>query len=233
MKHGKKYNESLKALEGKTPCDIETAVTLLKQTAKTKFDASCEVHVKLGVDPTHADQMVRSTVALPHGTGKSIRVVAFVPEDKVKEAKAAGAIKAGLEELIEEVNKGFLDFDIAVATPDTMKNLGKVAKVLGPKGLMPNPKAGTVSSDIGKTIAEISKGRVEFRTDKLGQIHNVFGKSSFGEDQLKENLVTLLKAISDMKPASVKGTFIQSISLATTMSPGITLDLQKAMAALK
>lgn len=225
--------ESLKALEGKTPCDMETAISLLKQTARTKFDSSCEVHIKLGVDPTHADQMVRSTVALPHGTGKTVRVVAFVPEDKIKEAKAAGAIKAGLEELIEEVSKGFVDFDIAVATPDTMKNLGKVAKVLGPKGLMPNPKAGTVTMDIGKAIAEISKGRVEFRTDKLGQIHNIFGKSSFGEKELQENLVTLLKSISEMKPASVKGTFIQSISLATTMGPGITLDLQKTMAGLK
>lgn len=233
MKHGKKYMESLKALEGKTPCDMETAISLLKQTARTKFDSSCEVHIKLGVDPTHADQMVRSTVALPHGTGKTVRVVAFVPEDKIKEAKAAGAIKAGLEELIEEVSKGFVDFDIAVATPDTMKNLGKVAKVLGPKGLMPNPKAGTVTMDIGKAIAEISKGRVEFRTDKLGQIHNIFGKSSFGEKELQENLVTLLKSISEMKPTSVKGTFIQSISLATTMGPGITLDLQKTMAGLK
>jgi large subunit ribosomal protein L1 len=177
--------------------------------------------------------MVRSTVALPHGTGKTVRVVAFVPEDKIKEAKAAGAIKAGLEELIEEVSKGFVDFDIAVATPDTMKNLGKVAKVLGPKGLMPNPKAGTVTMDIGKAIAEISKGRVEFRTDKLGQIHNIFGKSSFGEKELQENLITFLKSVSEMKPTSVKGTFIQSISLATTMGPGITLDLQKTMANLK
>lgn len=232
-KHGKKYLEAVKVLEGVQSVDIKEAASLLKKTAKTKFDSSCEIHIRLGVDPTHADQMIRATVALPHGTGKKLRVIAFVPEDKQKEAKAAGAIKAGMDELIEEISKGFIDFDIAVATPDAMKNLGKVAKILGPKGLMPNPKAGTVTMDIGRTIEEISKGRVEFRTDKLAQIHNIFGKASFTEEQLMENLKTFLRAIVDAKPASLKGTFIENISVADTMGPGIRLDVSKVMAELK
>jgi len=232
-KHGKKYLAAVKLLEGVKLCDLNEATTLLKKTAVTKFDSSCEIHIRLGVDPTHAEQMVRSTVSLPNGTGKTIRVIAFVAEDKIKEAKAAGAIKAGMDELVEEIAKGFLDFDVAVATPDAMKNLGKVAKILGPKGLMPNPKAGTVTLDIGKAISEISKGRVEFRTDKLAQIHQIFGKASFTEDQLKENLKSFIRAVIDVKPANLKGTYIENISVATTMGPGIRLDLQKVMAELK
>ena len=232
-KHGKKYLAAVKALEGVKTCDLAEAAAYLKKTSFTKFDASCEIHIRLGVDPAHAEQMVRSTVSLPHGTGKTIRVIAFVPEDKIKEAKAAGAIKAGMEELIDEVAKGFLDFDMAVATPDAMKNLGKVAKILGPKGLMPNPKAGTVTMDIGKTIGEISKGRVEFRTDKLAQIHQIFGRASSSEDQLKENLKAFIRAVVDSKPAGIKGTYFLNISVATTMGPGIRLDLQKVMAELK
>ena len=222
-----------KLLEGVKGCDLKEAVSLLKKTSITKFDSSCEIHIRLGVDPTHAEQMVRSTVSLPHGTGKTVRVVAFVSDDKVKEAKAAGAIKAGMDDLIEEIIKGFLDFDVAVATPDAMKNLGKIAKILGPKGLMPNPKAGTVTADVGKTISEISKGRVEFRTDKQAQIHQIFGKTSFSEDQLADNLKAFLKAVLEAKPASVKGTYIENINVATTMGPGIRLDLAKVMAELK
>jgi large subunit ribosomal protein L1 len=232
-KHGKKYQAAVKLLEGLSAADMGEAVASLKKTAVTKFDSSCEIHIKLGVDPTQADQMVRSTVALPHGTGKSLRVIAFVSDDNIKEAKNAGAIKAGMEDLIEEVVKGFLDFDIAVATPDAMKNLGKIAKILGPKGLMPNPKAGTVTLDVGKTIAEISKGRIEYRTDKLGQIHQIFGKVSFSDEQLKENLKSFIKAIADAKPSSIKGTYIQQISVATTMGPGIKLDLPRVMSELK
>jgi large subunit ribosomal protein L1 len=232
-KHGKKYLAAVKLLEGVTTCDLTQAIGLLKKTAVTKFDSSCEIHIRLGVDPTHAEQMVRATVALPHGTGKTVRVIAFVPEDKQKEAKAAGAIKAGMDELIEEVAKGWLDFDVAVATPDAMRNLGKVAKVLGPKGLMPNPKAGTVSTDIAKTIGEIAKGRVEFRTDKLAQIHQIFGKASFTEAQLKDNLKAFLRAVVDSKPTSLKGTFLNNLSVATTMGPGIRLDINKVMAELK
>ena len=232
-KHGKKYIAAKKLLEGKNACDLDEAVELLKKTATTKFDSSCEIHLRLGVDPTHADQMVRATVALPHGTGKEVRVIAFVSEDKVKEAKDAGAIKAGMEELIEEIQKGFLGFDVAIATPEAMKSLGKIAKILGTKGLMPNPKAGTVTTEISKSIGEIKKGKVEYRTDKLGQIHQIFGKVSFTEPQLRENLRTFIKAIVDNKPATVKGNYVRNISVASTMGPGINLDLQKVMAALR
>lgn len=232
-KHGKKYREAVKKLEGVTTCDLDQAVKLLKETAVTKFDSSCEIHIKLGVDTTQADQMVRSTIVLPHGTGKEVRVIAFVSDEKIKEAKNAGAIKAGMDELIDEIANGFLDFDVAIATPDAMKSLGKVARILGTKGLMPNPKAGTVTMDVTKTIGEIKKGRVEFRTDKLAQIHQIFGKASFTEAQLKDNLKTFLKTVVDTKPSTVKGTYIQGVNVATTMGPGIKLDLSKAMAELK
>jgi len=232
-KHGKKYVNAKKLVDANASFGLDEAVALLRKTATTKFAGSCEIHMRLGVDPTHADQMARSTVALPHGTGKDVRVVAFVNEDRVKEAKEAGAVKAGMDDLIEEIQKGFLDFDTAVATPDAMKNLGKIAKILGTQGLMPNPKAGTVTIEIGKTIKEIKKGKVEYRTDKQGQIHQIFGKTSFDEPQLKENLTAFIKAVVDNKPASVKGTYVQNISVATTMGPGIRLDLAKVMEAIK
>ena len=208
------------------------ACELLKKTSTTKFDSSCEIHIKLGVDTKQADQLVRSTVALPYGTGKVVRVIAFVNENQVKEAKDAGAVKAGLEDLIEDILKGFLDFDVAVASPEVMKNLGKIAKILGTKGLMPNPKAGTVTPEIAKTIAELKKGRVEFRTDKQGQLHNTFGKVSFNATDLEGNLKALLKAVSDTKPQGIKGTYIQGLSVATTMGPGIKIDVSGAMSSL-
>lgn len=232
-KHGKKYREAVKVLEGKSSVDLNEAISLLKTTSTTKFDSTCEIHIKLGVDPTHADQLVRSTIVLPHGTGKKTRVIAFVSDDKVKEAMDAGAIEAGLDELIEKVQKGFTDFDIAIASPEVMKNLAPIAKTLGTKGLMPNPKAGTVTPIIGKTIKEIAGGRVEYRTDKLGQIHQIFGKVSFSEDQLMDNLRTFIKAVSDAKPAAVKGTYISNISVATSMGPGIKLDISKVLTQLK
>lgn len=231
-KPGKKYRAAKEKLEGISSCDLDQAIKLLKETSITKFDSSCEIHMRLGVDPTHADQIVRATVALPHGTGKKTRVVAFVPDDKVKEAKAAGALEAGMEELIEKVSKGFTDFDTAVATPDAMKQLGAIARVLGPKGLMPNPKAGTVTTEVGKTVESICKGRVEFRTDKMGQLHNIFGKVSFSEDQLKENLKTFVKAVQDAKPSVSKGIYMKNISLSTTMGPGVNVDVSKMLAAL-
>ncbi len=231
--HGKKYRKALELLEGKTNCTLEEAIKLLKETSTTKFDSSCEIHMRLGIDTTQADQLVRSTIALPHGTGKKVRVIAIVPDDKVKEALEAGAAAAGNEELIEEIVKGFMDFDVVVATPDVMKNLGKVAKTLGTKGLMPNPKAGTVTPTPGKTIKEIAGGRVEYRTDKQGQIHQIFGKVSFSEDQLLENLKTFLKAVVDARPAAVKGVFVKNLSVATTMGPGIMLDVTKVMAEIK
>lgn len=229
MKKGKKYVKVAEMVDKNKVYTLDEACELLKKTSTTKFDASCELHVKLGVDIKQADQLVRSTVPLPNGTGKDVRVIAFVNENQAKEAKEAGAIKAGLEELIEEITKGFLDFDVAVASPEVMKNLGKVAKTLGTKGLMPNPKAGTVTAEIGKTIKELKKGRVEFRTDKQGQMHNIFGKVSFTEAQLRENLKALLKAIVDTKPATAKGTYIVGLSVATTMGPGIRVDVANAL----
>lgn len=231
--HGKKYRDAVKKLEGVTACGLDEAVKLLKTTSTTKFDSSLEIHMRLNVDPTHADQMVRATLALPNGTGKEVRVIAFVADDRAKEAKAAGAMKVGMDDLIDEISKGFIDFDVAVATPDAMKSLGKIAKILGTKGLMPNPKAGTVTTDIGKTIEAIKKGRVEFRTDKMGQIHNIFGKVSFSEEQIKENLKSFIRAVIDTKPASIKGTFIANIGVATSMGPGIKLDMQKVLQEIK
>ena len=230
---GKKYVKAAEMVDRNKLYTMDEACELLKKTATTKFDSSCELHVKLGVDVTQAEQMVRSTVSLPHGTGKDVRVIAFVNENQAKEAKEAGAVKAGLDELIEEILKGWLEFDVAVASPDVMKNLGKVAKTLGTKGLMPNPKAGTVTPDIAKTIAELKKGRVEFRTDKQAQMHNIFGKASFSTADLKDNLKALLKAIVDTKPAAAKGTYIEALSVATTMGPGIKLDLPATMAEVK
>lgn len=231
-KKGKNYKKVSELVDRNKVYSLDEACELLKKTSTTKFDASCELHVKLGVDVKQAEQLVRSTVALPHGTGKDVRVIAFVNENQVNEAKEAGAIRAGLDELIEEIMKGWLDFDVAVASPEVMKNLGKVAKTLGTKGLMPNPKAGTVTADIGKTIKELKKGRVEFRTDKQGQMHNTFGKVSFSAEDLKGNLKALVKAIVDSKPSAAKGTYIVSLSVATTMGPGIKVDTASVMAAL-
>lgn len=229
---GKKYRE-LKKLVDKPVYSISEAIDLLKKTSPSKFDASCEIHMNLGVDVKQSDQMVRSTVVLPHGTGKTVRVIAFVTEDKAKEALAAGADKAGADELIEEIVKGFLDFDVAVASPEMMKNLGKVAKILGQRGLMPNPKAGTVTPDFKKAIIDIKKGKVEFRTDKFGILHNSFGKVSFDEKALVENLKTFIKAVMDVRPVSVKGTYIKSAAVSTTMGPGIRLDLSTSLTEAK
>jgi len=203
---------------------IKEAVELLKDTSTTKFDSSTDIAMNLGIDPKHADQMLRGTLALPHGTGKEVIVIAFVDDDKIKEAKAAGAIEAGSEDLVEKISKGWLDFDIAVAAPDQMKKLGKIAKTLGQKGLMPNPKAGTVTPEPGKTIEEIKKGRIEYKNDKEGNLHNIFGKVSFGPDKLEENLRTYLKTVQEAKPSGVKGTYINSVTISTSMGPGIKID---------
>lgn len=230
-KHGKKYREVKKLIE-KPSYEVSEAVALLKKTSPTKFDASCEVHMLLGLDPKQADQLLRGTVVLPHGTGKKVRVIAFVMEANVNAAKTAGAIEAGNDELIEKIVKGWMDFDTAVATPDVMKNLGKVAKTLGQKGLMPNPKAGTVTVDVAKTIGEIMKGKVEFRMDKLANVHNVFGKVSFAENNLEENLKTFLRAIVQAKPAGAKGIYVKSITLTTSMGPAVPLDVNKTLTGL-
>jgi large subunit ribosomal protein L1 len=230
-KHGKKYTAAKKLVD-KPIYELGEAVALLKKTSPTKFDASCEVHLKLGLDPKQADQLLRGTVVMPNGTGKTLRVIAFVLESGEKAAKAAGAIEAGLETLIEKINKGWMEFDVAVAVPEVMKNLGKVAKTLGQKGLMPNPKAGTVTTDIAKTIGEIMKGKVEFRMDKLANVHNIFGKVSFGEKELEENLKTYIRAIVQAKPAGGKGIFIQAITLTSTMGPGIPVNVNTTLQGL-
>lgn len=232
MSHGKKYRAALEKIEPNKLYELAEAVSLLKSINQTKFDASVEIHMNLGIDPTQAEQQLRATVSLPHGTGKKVRVVAFVSEEKVKEARDAGAIEAGSDELIEKIEKGWLDFDTAVATPDMMKNLAKVARQLGQAGLMPNPKSGTVTPNITQVISDLIKGQVEFRNDKQCNLHNVVGKVSFGESQLVENVASYLKAVNEKKPASIKGVFINSMTLCSTMGPAIHLDVTKVLSAL-
>lgn len=228
-KKGKKYKAAKELLKEKQFYSLDEAVALLVKTGTTKFDPSCEVHMKLGIDPTHADQTVRATIALPNGIGKKTRVIAFVPDEKISEAKKAGATEAGSADLIEKITGGWLDFDVAVAHPSMMKELGKIAKILGQKGLMPNPKSGTVTDKIEQVVGEIIKGKIEFRNDKLSNLHNIFGKLSFGEEKLKENLKTYLKAVQDNKPSGVKGVYIESVTICTTMGPGIHLELGKSL----
>lgn len=226
-KRSKNYRAAKQLLAEKEFFTIDEAIPLLIQTAKTKFDSSCEVHMHLGIDPKQADQQLRGTLTMPHGTGKKVRVIAIVPDEKVKEAKDSGAFEAGNEDLIEKINGGWLDFDVIVATPSMMKKIGKVAKTLGQKGLMPNPKSGTVTEDIGQVVGEIMKGKIEYRNDKQANLHNLFGKISFGEAKLKENLQSYIKTILDAKPAGVKSVYIKSITITTTMGPGIALDIQE------
>lgn len=232
MKHGKKYRDSIAKLDASKRYSLSEAAQLVKDLSTSKFDGSVEIHLNLGIDITQAEQQLRSTVSLPHGTGKTVRVVAIVSEDKVKEAKAAGAIEAGADELIEKIEKGWLDFDIAVATPDMMKNLAKVARQLGQAGLMPNPKSGTVTPDIVSKIGEVMKGQVEFRNDKLGNLHNVVGKTSFSAKQIEENVATYLKAVNEKRPGAIKGNFINSITLCPTMGPGIKVTVNETLTAL-
>jgi len=228
-KHGKKYRDA-KAKVVKPIYSISEAIVLLKETNTTKFDASCEIHIRLGVDPKHADQIVRSTIMLPHGTGKTVRVVAIVSDDKVDEAIKAGAIDAGNETIIAKIEKGWTDFDMVVAMPALMAKLGKVAKTLGQQGLMPSPKAGTVTPEPAKIIEQIMKGKIEFRTDKTGIIHNIFGKVSFANEKLEENLKALLKAILDAKPSGAKGTYVKAVHLTTSMGPSVMIETQEVMA---
>ena len=229
-RRGKKYTELAKQIEAGRAYTLDEAMALIKKTSPCKFDASCEVHFNLGLDTKQADQNIRTTVSLPHGTGKDVRVVAFVAEDSAKEAKAAGALEAGTETLIQKIEKGWTDFDVAVATPDQMKTLGKVAKILGQKRLMPSPKAGTVGPDFAKIIADLKKGKVELRVDKEGNLHNIFGKVSFSEENLKGNLKTIIKTVLDVKPGSSKGNYMNSLTVTSSMGPGIKVDVSKAIA---
>lgn len=224
--HGKKYRAA-KAKIVKESYELAEAVALLKETSTVKFDASCEVHVKLGIDPRHADQAVRATVSLPHGTGKTLKIIAIVSDDLADGAKKAGAIEAGSESLIDKIAKGWTDFDVVVAMPAMMAKLGKVAKTLGQKGLMPSPKAGTVSDKPVDVIKDIMKGKVEFRNDKEGNLHNIFGKVSFDATQLEENLKTFLRSVLDAKPSGAKGSYVKSVYVTTTMGPSLMIDSQE------
>ena len=232
MKHGKKYRAVLTKLEARKHYSLEEAAKLVKASSITQFDSSVEIHLNLGIDTAQPEQQLRSTVSLPHGMGKKVRVVAFVSDDKVKEALEAGALSAGGEELIAKVEKGWLDFDLAVATPDMMKALAKVARQLGQAGLMPNPKSGTVTMEVGPKVAEIMKGQVEFRNDKLGNLHNVIGKVSFDAKQLAENAAAYLRAVNEKRPPGIKGNFINSITLSSTMGPAIRLQVNETLGTL-
>ena len=228
MKRGKKYTEAAKLINRETLYDVAEAVDLVKKTAVAKFDETVEAHIRLGVDGRHADQQVRGAVVLPHGTGKTVRVLVFAKGDKVAEAEAAGADFVGGEELIPRIqNEGWLDFDVVVATPDMMGVVGRLGRVLGPKGLMPNPKAGTVTPDVTKAVNDIKAGKIEYRLDKANIIHCPVGKASFTEQQLAENFTTLMEAIIKAKPSSAKGTYLKSISISNTMGPGIKVNPQK------
>ncbi len=227
MNKGKKYSDSLKLIDRTKQYDPEEAIDLVKQTAKAKFDETIEISVRLGVDPRHADQQVRGAVVLPHGTGKTVRVLAFVKENRIEEAKAAGADIIADDEIIKKIQGGWFDFDACVATPDMMGVVGRLGRILGPKGLMPNPKSGSVSPDITRMIGDIKAGKVEYRVDKTAIIHCPVGKASFDSAKLTENLRTLMEAIIKAKPAAAKGTYIKSAVLSSTMGPGIKLNSLK------
>ena len=224
---GKKYTDSAKLIDSQKQYDPEEAVALVKQTAKAKFDETIEISLRMGVDPRHADQQIRGTVVLPHGTGKKMTVLVFAKGAKVQEALDAGADFVGAEDLVAKIQGGWFGFDVCVATPDMMGVVGRLGRVLGPKGLMPNPKSGTVTMDLTKAINDIKAGKVEYRVDKTAIIHCPLGKASFTEEQLGANLRTLMEAVIKAKPASAKGTYIRSAVISSTMGPGIKLNALK------
>ena len=228
MKKGKRYSEAAKLIEKTNLYDLEEAVTLVKKSASAKFDETIEAHLRLGVDGRHADQQVRGAVVLPHGTGKAVKVLVFAKGDKVDEALAAGADYAGGDELVPKIqNDGWLDFDVVVATPDMMGVVGRLGRVLGPKGLMPNPKAGTVTMDVTKAVNDIKAGKIEYRLDKSNIIHVPIGKASFSEEQLTDNFQTLIDAVIKAKPSAAKGQYLKSVVIASTMGPGVKLNTAK------
>lgn len=229
-KHGKKYLAAKGKIDAEKRYGVDEAFSLLETVAYAKFDETVDVAFSLGVDPKHADQMVRGAITLPHGTGKSAKVLVFAKGEKAKEAQAAGADFVGAEDLIEKITGGWLDFDKAIATPDLMGVISKVAKVLGPRGLMPNPKLGTVTFDVTKAVKEQKQGKVEYRTEKSGIVHVNIGKKSFGPQKLRENFMSLLSVIVKAKPPTSKGTYVKGITVSTTMSPGISLDSSIAQA---
>ena len=228
MKKGKRYAEAAKLVDRSTTYDVAEAIDLVKKSASAKFDETIEAHIRLGVDGRHADQQVRGAVVLPHGTGKSVKVLVFAKGPKADEAEAAGAEYVGAEELLPRIQKdGWLDFDVVVATPDMMSIVGRLGRILGPKGLMPNPKAGTVTMDVAKAIKDIKAGKIEYRLDKTNIIHVPIGKASFTEEQLTDNFQTLIDAIIKAKPAAAKGQYLRSVPVTSTMGPGIKLNTMK------
>ncbi len=227
MKKGKRYLEAAKLIEKNKAYEVEEAMKLVLQTGTAKFDETVELHMRLGVDPKHADQQVRGVVVLPNGTGKSVKVLVIAKGAKADEAAAAGADYVGAEEIIAKIqNEGWIDFDVCVATPDMMGLVGRIARILGPKGLMPNPKSGTVTMDVTKAINEIKAGKVEYRLDKTAIIHVPVGKKSFGAEKLIENMNVVVEAIQKAKPAAAKGTYIKSVSIASTMGPGVKVNIK-------
>lgn len=224
MKRSRRYQETAQKVERGKLYSLDEALTLLQETSTAKFDETVEVAVRLGVDPRKADQMVRGTVILPAGTGKTVRVCVLTKGDKEKEAKEAGADFVGAEDLIDKIQGGWFDFDVVIATPDIMSMVGKLGRVLGPRGLMPNPKIGTVTFEVGKAVQESKAGKIDFRVDKYGNVHTAVGKKSFSADQLKSNIQAFLDVINRLKPATAKGVYVKNISLTSTMGPGIRVD---------
>ncbi|MBK9332196.1 MAG: 50S ribosomal protein L1 [Ignavibacteria bacterium] len=229
MKLTKKQKDILKKVDIEKEYDLKTGVTELKKTASAKFDESVDVAVRLGVDLKHADQVVRGTVSLPHGTGKTVRVLVIAKPEKHDEAREAGADHVGYEDYVKKIQDGWTDIDVIIAAPDTMAELGKIGKILGPRGLMPNPKSGTVTPNIGQAVKDVKAGKIDFRVDKTGIVHSIVGKVSFDESKLTENITAFIDTIIKLKPAAAKGTYVKSITLSTTMGPGIKIDKNQGM----
>jgi len=229
-KHGKKYVEAAKLVERERRYAIDEAAELLPKLSISKFDGTVEVHLRLGVDPRHADQLVRGTVVLPHGTGKTSRVIVFAQGEKAQEALRAGADEVGGDDLVKRIDDGWFDFDVAIATPDMMGTVGRLGKKLGPRGLMPNPKSGTVTFDIERAVSEIKSGRIEFKVDRAGIVHAPVGRASFTPAQLAANVATLVDAVQRAKPTGAKGTYMRSLTVAPTMGPGVRIDIPSALA---
>jgi len=230
-KHGRKYTEAAKLVEPERRYEIDAAAELLPRLSISKFDGTVEAHLRLGVDPRHADQLVRGTVVLPHGTGKTTRVIVFAQGEKAQEALRAGADEVGGDDLVKRIDDGWFEFDVAIATPDMMGTVGRLGKKLGPRGLMPNPKSGTVTFDIERAVGEIKSGRIEFKVDRAGIVHVPVGRASFTPEQLAANVATLVDAINRAKPSGAKGTYMRTLTLAPTMGPGIRVDIPSALAA--
>jgi len=229
--HGRKYRDAVKLVEAEHRYPIDEAAALLPKISTTKFDSTVEAHLRLGVDPRHADQLVRGTVVLPHGTGRQVRVIVFAQGEKAQEALRAGADEVGADDLVKRVDDGWFEFDIAIATPDMMGGVGRLGRKLGPRGLMPNPKSGTVTFDIERAVGEVKSGRVEFKVDRAGIVHVPVGKASFTAEQLAANVAALVDAVNRAKPSGAKGTYLRTLTLAPTMGPGVRVDIPSALAA--